>query len=1057
MRAKLYSFISWVPDRLRSRLAALAVALLLAPSAWAQIEVPAGNVDTGNNGRKPFGTWFGYERSAMIYTAAEIGTSGNLTRIGFYLNAANAHGAAPTKIYLKTVSNATFAAATTVATEETGATLVYDATIPASSFTANTWVSVPLTAPFAYNGTSNLEVIVETNATGAGNEESNGKVFRYSSTGTGNSRTQFWQTDTAPPAGTGALGLLRPNIQLTGLAPLACAPISSLNVNNITTTSAQFSFTPSATSTSYTVTYTPAGGTATTITPAPTGSPLNLTGLTLNTAYTLSVTSNCAGSTTSPVVTTTFTTLAVANDNPAGAVALPISATCVPTSGTNVGATTTAPNGYANPGTAPNTCGIATSPRDVWYTFTTAASGAGSTAASLEVTGNSAGYIRVFSSASGVAGPFTEVACASGGANNTVSLPLNLTGLTANTTYYVAVSGYGSADTTGPFTICVSSTPVAICAPPLAVSVNNITTTSANLVFTPRPGNTSYTVTYYPTATPAMTTTITPTPTASPVPLTGLTVATAYTVTLQAVCAAGGTTAAITRTFTTSPPPPANDDCANATVLATTATCASTTTSNAGATASTGVPAPNSTSTGCFTPTTPVSNDVWYSLVVPASGGVTVTTSAATNSLVDDTGLILYTGACGALTEVACSDDISATDFFSSARAVGLTPGTTIYVRVWSFGTTPTGQFGICAVPTIANDAAVQIIYSVSKAPVSAPQVIQAVIRNAGSTALANVPVILTVTGSSPFTNGKIVPALAAGASTTVSFDPYTPAATGSNTVTVTVPDDGLNTNNSQTSTTLVTANSLSYYNDGQPTTTSVSVSSTTPGGTLAVKHVINAPAPISEVKLTFLASAATTSTYQVVVLNATTTGQPGAVVFTSPTLNKPTTASIVTVPVTNTTVNGTFFVGLKEVSGGVGIAYQVEDPLRPNTYFYQTSATGPWADVSTTTLKTRLGIEVGFGARVLSARSAALAQAIALYPNPARQAFTLRLPAIAGQHTAKLTLINTLGQQVQTRTVQLGANGTATQVDVSGLATGLYTLQIQTSDQVATKQVVVE
>ncbi|MDF7814253.1 fibronectin type III domain-containing protein [Hymenobacter sp. YC55] len=1056
MRANLYSLISWSPARLRSRLTAVAAAMLLAPAAWAQIEVPAGNVDSGTNGRKPFGTWWGYERSAMIYTAAEIGTTGNLTQIGFYLNGVNAPGAAATKIYLKKVSNATFAAATTVAAEEMGATLVYDATIPAASFTANKWVSVPLTAPFAYDGTANLEVIVETNTAPAGNETSAGKVFRYSSTGT-NNRTQFWQTDSAPPTTVGTLSLLRPNIQLTGLAPLACAPVVTLNVTNITTTSAQLSFTPSISSTSYTVTYTPTGGTATTITPAPTASPINLTGLTLNTTYTVTITSNCAGSTTSPVVTTTFTTLAVANDNPLGAIALPISTTCVPTNGTNVGATTTPPNGYTNPGAAPNNCGAALTPRDVWYTFTTAASGAGSTAVSLQVTGSPAGYIRVFSSANGAAGPFTERACASGGANNTVSIPLNLTGLTVNTTYYVAVSGYGSADATGPFTICASSTPVAICAPPLAVSVGSITATSANLVFTPGAGNTSYTVTYYPTATPAMTTTVTPTPTASPVPLTGLTASTAYTVTLQPLCAGGGTTGLVTRTFTTTPPPPANDNCAGATALNTTATCTPITTTNAGATASTGVPAPSSTAgTGCFVAATPVNNDVWYSMVVPASGGLTVTTSAIAGSPVEDMGLVLYTGTCGALTEVGCSDDISSTNFFSSARVVGLTPGSTVYARVWSFGTTPTGQFGICAVPTIANDAAVQIIYTVSKAPISAPQVIQAVVQNLGSAPLTNVPVLLAVTGSSPFANGKIVPTLAPGASTTVTFDTYTPTATGNNTITVTVPDDGLNANNSQTATTAVTTNSLSYYIEGQATTTSVSVSSTNPGGTLAAKHIINTPSTIGEVRLTFLASTAV-ATYQVVILNATATGQPGTVLFTSPTLTKPTTAGVVTVPIMNTPVNGTFFVGLKEVSGGVGIAYQVEDPLRPNTYFYQTSATGAWADVNTTTLRTRLGIEVGFSTRVLSARSAAFAQDISLYPNPAHDAFMLKLPPMAGQRTAKLTLINTLGQQVQTRTVQLGANGTETQIKVDGLATGLYTLQIQTADQLATKQVVVE
>ncbi|AII52180.1 T9SS type A sorting domain-containing protein [Hymenobacter sp. APR13] len=756
------------------------------------------------------GTWFGYERSAMIYTAAEIGTSGNLTRIGFYVNSVSTPGDAPTKIYLKTVANATFAAATTVAAEETGATLVYDATIPAASFTANTWVSVPLTAPFAYNGTSNLEVIVETNATGGGNETSTGKAFRYSSTGTGNNRTQTWSTDTNPPTTTGTLSLLRPNIQLTGLTPLACPPVTGITVSNITPTSAQIAFTPGASSTSYTVTYTPTGGTATTVTPAPTASPINLTGLTSGTTYTVTITGNCAGSTTSPVATTTFSTSLVA---------------------------------------------------------------------------------------------------------------------------------------------------------------------------------------------------------------------------------------------------PANDNCATATALTVGTSCTPTTTTNLGATASTGVPAPSSTTgTGCFVAGTPVSNDVWYSIVVPASGAVTVTTSAVTGSSVNDTGLVLYTGACGTLTEVACSDDATPTNFFSTTTASGLTPGSTIYARVWSFGTTPTGQFGICAVSIPANDAAVQAIYSVGKAPVSAPQVVQAVIRNNGAAALTNVPVTLNVAGATTFADAKIIPTLAVGASTIVTFTGYTPTTIGANTLTVTLQPDGLNTNNTQTLAQAVTANSISYLNDSQPATASVSVSNTTAGGTLAVKYSINSSANIGEVKLTFLANATTTSTYQVVILNASATGTPGTVVFTSPTLNRPTAAGVVTVPVTGVTVNGPFFVGLKEVSGGVAIGYQVENPLRSGTFFFQTTPTGAWADVNTTPLQTRLGIEVGFSSRVLSTNSPALARSISMFPNPSQGQVTLDIRDAKAKGAMQVQITNALGQVVHTAAVRDNAEN---KLDLSGLATGMYVLRVQSGSEYTIRQLV--
>ncbi|MBF9236368.1 T9SS type A sorting domain-containing protein [Hymenobacter sp. BT683] len=150
---------------------------------------------------------------------------------------------------------------------------------------------------------------------------------------------------------------------------------------------------------------------------------------------------------------------ALVNDEPGAAVNLPLATTCTPVTGTTVGASTTTATGYVNPG-----CGIALTPKDVWFKFTTAASGVGSTDIGLQVTGSAAGQVRVFSAASS-AGPFTELACATASTNNTVAGPIRLSFLAPNTTYYVFVSGFGSNDTQGPFTICAT----ALATPPPAV------------------------------------------------------------------------------------------------------------------------------------------------------------------------------------------------------------------------------------------------------------------------------------------------------------------------------------------------------------------------------------------------------------------------------------------------------------------------------------------------------------------------------------------------------------------------------------------------------------
>ena len=79
------------------------------------------------------------------------------------------------------------------------------------------------------------------------------------------------------------------------------------------------------------------------------------------------------------------------------------------------------------------------------------------------------------------------------------------------------------------------------------------------------------------------------------------------------------------------------------------------------------------------------------------------------------------------------------------------------------------------------------------------------------------------------------------------------------------------------------------------------------------------------------------------------------------------------------------------------------------------------------------------------------------VFPNPAQHVFTLRLPALAGERTVNLTLVNSLGQVVQTRSIELTADGTDIQVDVRMLAAGLYTMRVQAGAQAAAQQVVVD
>ena len=142
----------------------------------------------------------------------------------------------------------------------------------------------------------------------------------------------------------------------------------------------------------------------------------------------------------------------------------------------------------------------------------------------------------------------------------------------------------------------------------------------------------------------------------------------------------------ISRTCAPAPVPPINDDCLNAITLTVASACTYTTYTNANATASSSVPAP-----GCAFYS---GGDVWFKAVVPFTGILTVDTQ--TGVLIDG-GMAFYTGTCGSLTLLSCDDDLSNNGAMPYLSQSGLTPGQTIYIRVWEYGNDNNGTFGICA------------------------------------------------------------------------------------------------------------------------------------------------------------------------------------------------------------------------------------------------------------------------------------------------------------------------------------------------------------------------
>ena len=127
---------------------------------------------------------------------------------------------------------------------------------------------------------------------------------------------------------------------------------------------------------------------------------------------------------------------------------------------------------------------------------------------------------------------------------------------------------------------------------------------------------------------------------------------------------------------------PANNAPCSATPLVANAGCVPTAGTNIGSNNSTGggIPAPTCAAYSGV--------DVWYSVTVPASGVINITTSGSM-----DGAMALYTGTCTTMTQVACNDDyIGLMPYIASPP---LTPASTVYICYYGFAGS-TGNFTIC-------------------------------------------------------------------------------------------------------------------------------------------------------------------------------------------------------------------------------------------------------------------------------------------------------------------------------------------------------------------------
>lgn len=258
----------------------------------------------------------------------------------------------------------------------------------------------------------------------------------------------------------------------------------------------------------------------------------------------------------------------------------------------------------------------------------------------------------------------------------------------------------------------------------------------------------------------------------------------------------------------------------------------------------------------------------------------------------------------------------------------------------------PSAGFTIKFVPiaVLANNVNLQTLYSLGTVPKLLDHTVKVYLQNIGTSNLTNFPVTLDVTGANTFSNTQTIASLPSGAKQTITFDAYSPANVGTNTVKVTIPGDDDTSNNRKTITQTVTNTTFGY---GYGNVGNGSLGQSTNSIDLAVRVRNPIANTITSLNLYF-DTAGRAYTVKVLGVSADT---PKTTIYSFSGTKTSTTGLNVLTPPNPINVTGDFFVVISQPSvvASYRYSYQTEDPIRDKTFYFRTpsSNTSKWNDFS--------------------------------------------------------------------------------------------------------------